>query len=267
GQEEAEAAVVRRGRLARGRLPRRRAARARPRRAHRERDRGAAADRRRAGAPVRSGLTLLLALVAVAAAGAAQPQRVPRLRHVILVVFENRERGDVAGSSEARHFNGYAHTYAELTRYAAVAHPSLPNYLALVSGSTHGISDDCTDCAVAGPSLGTLLSRAGRSWGGYAQGYPGSPRFAKKHMPFLYFRGQEAHVHALAALTPRRLPAFALVAPDLCDDGHDCPLSVADVFLARFLPPFLDLPATAVFVIFDEGTTGVGGGGRVFAFA
>ena len=191
----------------------------------------------------------------------------PNFTHVVVVVFENHEADQVSGSPDAPHFNEYAAAYADLTNYTAVAHPSLPNYLALVSGSTHGITNDCTDCTASGPSLGSLLSAAGRPWGGYAQGYPSSPLFAKKHMPFLYFPGQASHVHPLTALDPARLPAFALVAPDLCQDAHDCPLSTADRFLARFLPPLLRPTGTAVFVVFDEGTTDQNGGGHVFAFA
>ena len=196
----------------------------------------------------------------------AHPGRVPHLQHVVLLVFENRERDAVAGQSAAPHFNAYAHAYAALTNDDAVAHPSLPNYLALVSGSTHGITNDCTSCEARGPSIGTLLSRQGRTWGGYAEGYPDSPLFAKKHMPFLYFDGQSTHVHPLNQLHANALPAFALVAPDLCDDGHDCSTETADSFLARFLPPLLQVPKTAVFVVFDEGSTDAGGGGHIFAF-
>jgi acid phosphatase len=211
-------------------------------------------------------LLSLIALVVVPSSPAARPA-VPRLAHVVVVVFENRERGSVIGSSDAPTFTSLARRYADLTQYAGVAHPSLPNYLALVSGSTHGITDDCTSCSVAGPSIGTLLGRAHESWGGYAEGYPSSSRFAKKHMPFLYFAGGAAHVHPLTALDPRRLPSFALVAPDLCDDGHDCPTSAADAFLRRFVQPLLTVPRTVVFVVFDEGTSDIGGGGRVAAIA
>ena len=207
----------------------------------------------------------LVAVLVALAGGTTHGRAVPRLDHVVVVVFENRERSQVLPSPDAPHFAAYAKRYADLTDYRAVAHPSLPNYLALVSGSTHGIVNDCTDCSVAGSSLGTLLSKAGRTWGGYAEGYPSSPRFAKKHMPFLYFHGQADHVHPLSDLHPAALPAFALVAPDLCNDGHDCPLSVADNFLARFVPPLLRVPRTAVFVVFDEGTTNDGGGGHVAA--
>lgn len=208
-----------------------------------------------------------LVLVAAPAASARRTVDVPRLAHVVVVVFENRERSDVIGDDAAPTFTSLARGYADLTDYTAVTHPSLPNYLALVSGSTQGITTDCTGCTARGPSIGTSLSRKHLSWGGYAQGYPSSPRFAKKHMPFLYFPGQAAHVHPLSALDPQRLPRFALVAPDLCDDGHDCSTTSADAFLRRFAAPLLRVPRTVVFAVFDEGSTDLGGGGRVAAVA
>jgi hypothetical protein len=82
-------------------------------------------------------------------------------------------------------------------------------------------------------------------------------------MPFLYFAGQTGHVHPLTAFSAAAPPAFAFVAPDLCSDAHDCPVATADAWLARFVPPLLSLPRTAVFVVFDEGSTNVGGGGHV----
>src|SRR5947209_76487 len=92
--------------------------------------------------------------------------------------------------------------------YDAVAHSSLPNYLALVSGSTHGVTDDCTDCAQRGPTIGTQLSAAHRSWTAYAEGYPNGG-FAKKHVPFLYFPGGSQHVTPLQRFNVHRLPAYA----------------------------------------------------------
>lgn len=208
---------------------------------------------------------LLGALLALAPAARASPPHVPALRHVVVIVFENEERSAVLGAPEAPTFTALARRYVDLADYDAVAHPSLPNYLALVSGSTHGIVDDCTSCAVTGPTIGTELDRAHRGWGAFAEGYPSSPRFAKKHVPFLYFPGGRRGVHPLAALDVRRLPAYALVVPDLCDDGHDCGIDVADRWLAGFVPPLLRAPRTAVFVVFDEGSSDAGGGGHVAA--
>ena len=117
----------------------------------------------------------LLALLLLPGAAAARGG-VPAFRHVVVVVFENKERDTVLGSADAPTFNGMAAAYATLSRYYGVAHPSLPNYLALVSGSTHGISSDCTSCLVRGPSLANTLTAAHRPWKTYAEGLPRAGR-------------------------------------------------------------------------------------------
>ena len=210
-------------------------------------------------------LVLVLWLLSVigSAGGATGASRVPRLEHVVVVVFENKERGSVLGSGAAPTLDRLAAGYAQASDDRAVAHPSLPNYLALVSGSTHGVTNDCEDCPQSGPTIGSLLTERGRSWGSYAEGYPSSSRFAKKHVPFLYFPGEASHVHPLAAFNPRRLPAFALVTPDLCHDMHDCSISTGDRWLTTFIKPLLSVKRTAVFIVFDEGSSNLGGGGHV----
>jgi phosphatidylinositol-3-phosphatase len=208
-------------------------------------------------------LVLWLFCVIGSAGGATGAARVPRLEHVVVVVFENEERGSVLGSGAAPTFDRLAAAYAQATDDRAVAHPSLPNYLALVSGSTHGVTNDCQDCPQSGPTIGSLLTERGRSWGSYAEGYPSGSRFAKKHVPFLYFPGGPSHVHPLAAFNPRRLPAFAFVTPDLCHDMHDCSISTGDRWLAKFIKPLLSVKRTAVFIVFDEGSSNLGGGGQV----
>lgn len=199
----------------------------------------------------------------VALEAASSKASVPRLKHVVVIVFENKERSSVLGSGQAPTFDRLAAQYAQATNYEAVAHPSLPNYLALVSGSTHGVTSDCTDCNQTGPTIGTQLTLAHASWAAYAEGYPSSPRFAKKHVPFLYFPGGAAHVLNLASLNPSHLPAYSLVVPDLCDDMHDCPVSTGDHWLSGFIRPLLAVPSTAIFIVFDEGTSNLGGGGNV----
>lgn len=181
----------------------------------------------------------------------------------MVVVFENEERRSVLGSGEAPTFDRLASTYAQATNYRAVAHPSLPNYLALVSGSTHGVTNDCEDCPQTGPTIGSLLTTKHRTWQSYAEGYPSGPRYAKKHVPFLYFPGGAAHVQPLSAFSSKRLSAYSLVSPDLCHDMHDCSVATGDAWLARFVKPLLSVKHTAVFIVFDEGTSKLGGGGSV----
>lgn len=244
-------------------------------------------------------LAPILALVLVTAAcgggsaGATAPTavphsvRIPDFTHVVVVVFENEEETSIAGNPDAPTFNRLAERYATLTDYDAVAHPSLPNYLALVSGSTHGITSDCTDCIVRARNLADTLEAAGKTWKTYAEDlpYPGftgdsAGRYAKKHDPFLYFRDVVSSPDRRRRIVPftelardlarHRLPDFSLLVPNLCDDMHDCSVATGDAWLKAHVVPLLHsraLRGGVVFVVFDEGTSGEGGGGHIEALA
>jgi acid phosphatase len=188
---------------------------------------------------------------------------VPRIAHAVVIVFENHERGEILGSGAAPSFERLASTYAQATADYAVARPTLPNYLALVSGSTHGVTSDCTDCPQSGQTIGSQLSAKHLPWAAYAEGYPSSSRFAKKHVPFLYFPGSASHVLPLQRFNPRRLPAYSLLVPDLCNDMHDCSIATGDHWLHNFIAPLLTVKDTAIFIVFDEGTSNAAGGGNV----
>ena len=98
------------------------------------------------------------------------------------------------GSSSAPYVNSLARRYGLMTQSYAIRHPSLPNYLALTSGSTQGIGSDCTDCGVSATNIVDQLEGAGISWKAYLEDVP-SPCFlgaqaggyAKKHNPFAYY--------------------------------------------------------------------------------
>jgi hypothetical protein len=209
---------------------------------------------------------------------------VPRFSHAIVVVFENHSARRILGHAGSP-FLWLAHRYTLLTRYDAVAHPSLPNYLALVSGSTQGVRYDCTGCVFSGPNLAETLTAHSLTWKMYvehlqlyrSQG-PSITGPEKARLPFLYFRdllGPSGRFTVpLSAfyrdLGRRDLPSFSLVIPDLCHDMHSCSIAKGDRwmhgFLRRVLRPRL-LAKTALFVTFDEGRWRDvrGGGGRVAA--
>jgi len=236
--------------------------------------------------PAVAALAAALALAAAAAAG-ARTARVPAFSHVVVVVFENKESTSVFGSPQAPTFNRMARVGAAITDYRAITHPSLPNYLALVSGSTQGVTDNCTDCVVSGRSLADTLAAAHRTWKTYAEGLPSpgftgssSGRYAKRHDPFAYFRsviaspGRRDRIVPLTRLSrdlaQGALPDFSLVVPNLCHDMHDCPVADGDAWLRGFLPSLLRNPQMrggVVFLVFDEGSSDVGGGGHVAAVA
>jgi hypothetical protein len=231
-------------------------------------------------------LLLVCAVTAASASGRGRSPRpaIPSFSHVVVVVFENKNAGDVVGNGQAPTFSRLARRYAILSDYHGVSHPSLPNYLALVSGSTQGIQSDCSDCTVDAPNLADTLERAGRTWKTYAEGLPSVAftretshgLYAKRHNPFVYFRDILDRPDRLQRIVPlvrfsgdlaaRRLPDFSLVIPDVCHDMHDCPVASGDAWLASFLPPLLASPVMrngVVFVIFDEAEDVDEGGGRL----
>jgi phosphatidylinositol-3-phosphatase len=225
-----------------------------------------------------------MVVCALLAGGASAAAPVPALDHAIVIVFENKESKSVLGNRAAPTFNAYGRRYARLTRYYGVTHPSLPNYLALVSGSTQGITTNCTDCVIDAQSLADTIEASGRTWKTYAEGLPAPGflgpfrgRYAKKHNPFAYFRSIAEDPVRRARLVPlsrlradvRRaaLPSFSLVVPDLCHSMHDCSVSVGDAWLRSQIGQFVKLPNTVVFVLFDEGSSSLGGGGHTAALA
>ena len=203
---------------------------------------------------------------------------------IVIIVMENHERGDVTASAPfERSMLLRGRDYAQ---YYAVAHPSLPNYLAIASGSTDGkTTDDVTAGEVAGPTLWDQLTTADVSWAVYEESMP-SPCYAPyaagtfpadyalKHNPAVPFRSvfsdpsECARVQPLSQMDPGHLPTVSFITPNECDDGHSCPLSTADGWLADHVPPLVQAGADVV-VTYDEGTTDIGaggpGGGHVFA--
>jgi acid phosphatase len=227
-------------------------------------------------------LSLLVVARSACAAADATGTRVPRAEKVVVVVFENHGP-EMIGSGEAPTFDALAKRYALLIDYRGVAHPSLPNYLALVSGWTQGVTSDCTSCSVAASNLADTLERARKTWKTYAEGLPSAGyvgsfagRYAKKHNPLLYFEDVVDRPDRLRRVVPltrfahdlaaHALPDFSLVVPDLCHDMHDCSVSAGDSWLRAFIRPLLrssELARGVVYLVFDEGTGDVGGGGRV----
>lgn len=239
---------------------------------------------------IRARLAVMLALLAVAAgvAAAGAEDRVrPTPSHVVLIVLENHEYDQVLGNPEAPYLNGLAQRGALATRYYAVAHPSLPNYLALLGGSTFGVTENCTGCRARGSNLALQLSRAGISWRAYMEGLPhrcfrgeGAGDYVKRHDPFMYFPSIADVPRRCAQVVPesrldadlrrRSLPTFAWLSPDLCNDAHDCGVEVADRHLSKLVPRITrQLGAHGLLIVtFDEGTSeagccGAAGGGHV----
>ena len=198
----------------------------------------------------------------VAASPSPEPSPTLNPTHVFVIVMENRSYAQVVG-------HGYiaqlAARYGVATDYHGVSHPSLPNYLAMTSGSTWGIADDGFHALPAG-GLGAQLSSAGIEWRAYMDGmndgcfksrYP----YALKHNPFAYYGStcpsQVVPFTQFAGDMSGTVPQFVWITPDLCHDGHDCSNTVADAWLMQTVPTILGSSAWedggVLLITWDEG--------------
>jgi phosphatidylinositol-3-phosphatase len=234
-----------------------------------------------------SGTSVSSATGAPPTTGRPAPVRVPVTTRVIVVVEENHSIGQIIGSPRAPFLNRLAEGGTLLTSYFAITHPSLPNYIAMVSGGTQGITSDCGGCNVDAPNLVDQLEAAGISWKAYMEGLPApcsdahqAGAYAKKHDPFMYFASVRGDPGRCAKVVPfdrldadlvaGRLPRLVFITPSLDHDMHgageggDDPALVAsaDRWLERLYGKLAGSPAwredTRLVVTWDEGH---GGGG------
>lgn len=175
-------------------------------------------------------------------------RKVPNFSHIVIIIFENWVSEESLTSPLMPVFNHYGEEYTTLTNYHGVKHPSLPNYIALISGQTFDITENCTDCFFDAQTLPDLIESSGRTWKTYQEDMPepcyidDTDYYAQKHNPFVYFdpirlnRARcEENVVPLdvlrADIDTNQLPDFIFITPNICNDGHDCPLSTADKWL------------------------------------
>lgn len=184
------------------------------------------------------------ASAASATASAPRPPSsaaVPRPKHTVVVVMENHSFDDVIGNRSAPFINALADSGALFTHSFAITHPSEPNYLALFSGSTQGLTDDPCPHSYPGPSLGEEVRDGGSTFVGYSEGLPrpgftGCTRgaYARRHVPWADFRALPASVNQPFTSFPSsysRLPKLAFVIPDLDHDMHDGTVAEGDRWL------------------------------------
>jgi hypothetical protein len=185
--------------------------------------------------------------------------------NVVWIVMENKSYEQVIGSSKAPYVNSLASTYGLATNMSAVSHPSLPNYIAMTSGSTQGVTDD------AGPgshplSAESIFGQTHGDWRALQESMPkncaqnGSGDYAVRHNPAVYY------THLAATCASRDVPLgakpdinakFTFITPNLCHDMHDCSVATGDAWLKAFVPTVLSTPEyrsgkAVVFLTWDE---------------
>src|SRR5579885_221545 len=207
----------------------------------------------------------------------ARSSGLPNFSHIFIIIMENQNEDGVIGNSAAPYIKSLAHQYSTAANYFGITHPSLPNYLELLGGSTFGVSSDCTSCFQNAPNLVDQLESAHKSWKAYMEDMP-SPCFvgsagdyAQKHNPFIYFDDIRTNPTRCANIVPLsewsrdeaqvNVANFVWITPNLCHDTHDCSVSAGDTWLKGFLPQIFAAPdwqSSALFLLWDEGVSDAG---------
>jgi phosphatidylinositol-3-phosphatase len=143
--------------------------------------------------------------------------------------------------------------------------PSEPNYLDLFSGSNQGVTNDSCPHTFSTDNQAAELIGTGLTFGGYSEGLPAlgstvctSGRYARKHNPWVNFTNVPAAGNMPFSSFPTdftQLPTVSWVVPDLCNDMHDCAISVGDSWLQTNLSAYAQWATThnsLLIVTFDE---------------
>jgi phospholipase C len=187
------------------------------------------------------------------------------IKHVFVIEMENHGYTEVWDPAAAPHITSLGNQSVRATNYHSLIHPSLPNYLQMMSGDNSNITTDCSpkssSCQVKTKNLADSLEAKGLTWKAYEESMPSpcdltsSGTYEPKHNPFVYFDDIRtdplrcaAHdvpytVLAVDLSLAVTTPNFVFVTPDLCNDMHDCPVSTGDTWLKNNLPAILNSPA------------------------
>ncbi|KAF4637428.1 hypothetical protein G7Y89_g661 [Cudoniella acicularis] len=201
----------------------------------------------------------------------------------VTIWCENTDYDMAAGDPN---FQWIASQGITLNNYNALAHPSQPNYVAAVGGSSHGIdSDSFTRISSSSKTIVDLLEAAGVSWSEYQEDLPysgfeasyvnqqtGANDYVRKHNGLVSYDSVTSNLDRLAKiknftmfdrdLANNQLPQWMFITPNMTNDGHDTSVTVAGEWARGFLTPLLSnsnfMQKTLILVTFDETETQTG---------
>ncbi|HTZ10699.1 MAG TPA: alkaline phosphatase family protein [Acidimicrobiales bacterium] len=227
------------------------------------------------------GSAIGMSVSAFATTGATAP-------HVMVVTMENKNYSEVVGAANQPVTNALADDYGLATDSYSVAHPSLPNYIDLVSGQDpSNAADDGPPSAhtYSYPTIADQLQAAGYSTQAFAEDLPADPtnddgEYAVRHNPWEYFPATPINVADAATmvgdLDSTDPPDFVWYTPDMLDDEHTgepvdslaTEEAAGESFLSSFIP---EVQATTwyqqggqIVIEWDESDTDdTNGGGHI----
>ena len=212
----------------------------------------------------------------VSAAQVAATTPAPAFQRIFIIALEN----DAIGTTLADpYFANLASRGTLLTNYSAITHPSQPNYVALIAGST--IVTDDIPINLPQTNLVDLLSAKNISWKTYHEDYPGKCSVVSSAGGGLYVRRHNAFISMNTIrnsktrcarivnasqldldIAANALPQYSFFVPNLNNDGHDTSVAYSAVWMQAFLEPKLLDPnfinGTLVVITYDEAYGGSG---------
>lgn len=160
--------------------------------------------------------------------------------HVIVVIMENHGDSQICDNASAPYINSLANSGILFTNFHGVTHPSQPNYLALFSGSTQGITDDkCIVNKFDAPNLYGKLKAIGKTCAWYSEDLPGTGSivcregyYVRKHNPLSDFVNVPDSVNKmLSKLYLNNLENLVFITPNVNHDMHNGTVKEGDDWL------------------------------------
>ena len=195
-----------------------------------------------------AGSALLASLLGGAAIAQAASPGAARLDHVFVIMLENHsaanviDNKDADGKLTAPYITSLAHKFGVATQYYGVTHPSLPNYVAAISGSNWFVNNDNPANRFDHLNLVDQLESKHITWGAYMESMPANDPLAdfwpdeanqlyvSKHNPFVLFEDVRSNPARLAKIKPYtslakdlnsgHAPSFVWITPNQCHDLH-----------------------------------------------
>jgi hypothetical protein len=192
---------------------------------------------------------------------------------VIFVVFENTSYKETI---KQPFFAKLAKRGALFSNFTAHAHHSQPNYIALTSGSMHGVEEN-QNVNLNKKNIVDLLEARGISWKVYAEGYPGNcftggsrGGYARKHNPFISYVNIQKNPKRCKNIVNAvefdkdgaagALPEYVFYIPDNNNSGHDSGVAFADKWYQKKFSKYVSdekfMKETVLVSTFDESSGG-----------
>src|SRR3989449_5517012 len=238
----------------------------------------------RVGAVAASILLVVVALVGASAlsrnllgpstlppGGPVRDQATGNFDQLVVVLMENQNLNDVYGP--AAYMTQLADLYSFSEGWASITNPSQPNYIAILGGSTFGVSGDGNQLNLNHPTMVDILENTSKTWKAFAENASGSgcsinPPRGEDHFPFLSYTTITGSPARCANLLPgssneviAELNAgtnFIWLTPNDCNNMHSCSVATGDAWIQSWVPNLLSAMAgkkAALIIMFDEAYT------------